>query len=152
MYRDKNGIGETLNMSNKIFTEKEIKSLSKNPNVKSVSSKGITYKDEFKRHFIAENENGKPPKMIFEECGFDTEIIGLDRIKSAGKRWRAAYRKDGIDGLKDTRKENTGRPRGGELSLEEKYARLQAQVNLLKAENELLKKIDLAERRLNRKK
>jgi transposase len=39
-----------------------------------------------------------------------------------------------------------------ELSLEEKLARLEAQNLLLKAENELLKKIDMAERRLRRKK
>jgi transposase len=139
-------------MSKKLFTEKEIKSLSKNPYVKSVSTKGITYTDDFKRHFIAENENGKSPRRIFEECGFDVEVLGVERVKSAGKRWRVAYREDGIDGLKDTRKENPGRPRGAELSLEEKYARLEAQVNLLKAENELLKKIDLAERRLKGKK
>lgn len=143
---------EKLQMSKKLFTEKEIKSLSKNPYVKSISSKGITYTDEFKRHFIAEYENGKFPRMIFEESGFDVEVIGIERIESASKRWRIAYRRDGIDGLKDTRKGNSGRPREGELSLEEKYARLEAQVNLLKAENELLKKIDLAERRLNRKK
>lgn len=139
-------------MSKKTFTEKEIKLLSNNPYVKSVSSKGITYTDKFKRHFIAENENGKSPRMIFEECGFDGEILGVDRIKSAGKRWRAAYREEGIVGLIDTRKGNSGRSREGELSLEEKYARLETQVNLLKAENELLKKIDLAERRLKKKK
>jgi transposase len=39
-----------------------------------------------------------------------------------------------------------------ELSLEEKLTRLEAQNLLLKAENELLKKIDMAERRLRRKK
>lgn len=139
-------------MSTKVFTEKEIKSLSKNPYVKAVSPKGITYTDEFKRLFIAENENGKLPSMIFKESGFDVEVLGKERINSASKRWRAAYRKDGIDGLKDTRKDNSGRPRGGELSLEEKYNRLEAQVNLLKAENELLKKIDLVERRLKKKK
>ena len=42
--------------------------------------------------------------------------------------------------------ENSGRPLERELTLEEKYARLEAQTNLLKAENELLKKI-----RFNRK-
>ena len=139
-------------MSKKTFTEKEIKSLSKNPYVKAVSPKGITYTDDFKRHFIAENENGKLPSMIFKESGFDEEVIGIERIKSASRRWRTAYREDGIDSLKDTRKGNSGRPREGELSLEEKYARLEAQVNLLKAENELLKKIDLADRRLKGKK
>ena len=46
-------------MSKKIFSEKEINELSKNKYVKKVSEKGITYTDEFKRLFIAENEKGK---------------------------------------------------------------------------------------------
>ena len=45
-------------------------------------------------------------------------------------------------GLRDTRKENSGRPTKKELSLEEKNARLEAQIQLLRAENELLKKLD----------
>jgi hypothetical protein len=40
-------------MSKKVFTEKEIAILFKNPFVHSVSRlKGITYSEEFKRHFI----------------------------------------------------------------------------------------------------
>lgn len=137
-------------MSKKIFTEKEIKILSANPNVKSVSPKGITYTDEFKRLFIIENEKGKFPRQIFEENEFDIDIIGMKRIESSGKRWRAAYRDNGVVGLRDTRKGNSGRPSDKKLSLEEKYARLEAANNLLKAENELLKKIDFAERRLKK--
>jgi transposase len=137
-------------MSKKTFTEREIKTLSDNPHVKSVSPKGITYTEDLKRIFIAENEKGKSPRQIFEENGFDIDIIGIDRIQSSGKRWRAAYRDNGVVGLKDTRKGNSGRPRDKELSLEEKLARLEAANNLLKAENELLKKIDFAERRLKK--
>jgi transposase len=137
-------------MSKNLFTEREIKTLSSNPNVKTASLKGITYTDEFKRLFIVENEKGKLPRQIFEENGFDIDIIGIDRIRSSGKRWRAAYRDNGIVGLRDTRKGNSGRPSDKELSLEEKYARLEAANNLLKAENELLKKIDFAERRLKK--
>ena len=133
-------------MTKRLFTEKEIELLKCNPNVKAVSAKGITYTDEFKRIFIAENEKGKLPRDIFEEAGFDIEIIGMERIKAAGKRWRAAYHEKGIVGLEDTRKKNSGRPLERELTLEEKYARLEAQNRLLKAENELLKKIDLLER------
>ncbi|WHX39597.1 IS3 family transposase [Mesobacillus sp. AQ2] len=133
-------------MSKKLFTEKEIQILSKNTYVKSVSSKGITYTDEFKELFIAQNEQGKTPREIFDECGFDEEVIGIGRIRSSGKRWREAYRKNGLLGLRDTRPVNTGRPSERELSLEEKYARLEAETNLLKAENELLKKIRFAER------
>jgi transposase len=139
-------------MSNKIFNEKEIVLLSKNQYVKNATAKGITYTDEFKRVFIAENENGKLPREIFTQCGFDIEILGLERVNSSAKRWRAAYKKHGVCGLQDTRIQNSGRPTEKELSLEEKYERLKAQNNLLKAENELLKKIDLMERGLVKKK
>jgi hypothetical protein len=43
----------------------------------------------------------------------------------------------------DTRKGNSGRTSVKELSLEEKFAQLEAVNNILKAENELLKKITL---------
>ncbi len=127
-------------MMKKLFTEKEVQTLSKNPYVKSVSVKGITYTDEFTRIFIEENEKGKLPRDIFEECGFDIEVIGIKRVMSSGSRWRATYKENGVFGLRDTRKENTGRSPKRELTLEEKYARLEAERNLLKAENELLKK------------
>ncbi|MCP1160917.1 IS3 family transposase [Bacillus infantis] len=127
-------------MSKKTFTEKEIKQLSINPYVKAVSAKGITYTDEFKRLFIAEKEKGKFSRQIFDESGFDTDSIGMVRINAASKRWSAAYKKDGVLGLNDTRKGNSGRPGERELSLREKNARLEAQINLLKAENELPKK------------
>jgi len=142
------GTGEL--MSKKTFTEKEIKQLAANKYVKSVSSKGITYTDEFKEIFIAEKEKGKFARVIFEECGLDTEVLGTQRIRSASKRWQKAYTDNGIDGLRDTRPGNSGRPREKELTLEEKNARLEAQINLLKAENELLKKIRFAERGLKK--
>lgn len=133
-------------MSKKTFTEKEIKQLKTNKYVKSVSSKGITYTDEFKHIFIEGKEKGKFAREIFEQCGFDVEILGTNRVKSASKRWQKAYKENGIIGLRDTRAENSGRLLKSELTLEEKNARLEAQINLLKAENELLKKIRFAER------
>lgn len=139
-------------MSKKLFTENEVRILATNPYVKSVSPKGITYTDEFKRVFIAEYEVGKSPREIFETHGFDIEILGIARVKASKKRWRAAYKKDGLDGLRDTRKGHSGRSMDKELSLEEQFARLKAENNLLKAENELLKKIEMAERRLKGKK
>lgn len=48
-------------MTKKLFTEREIQILSRNPYVKYVSQKGITYTDEFKHIFIKENEKGKLP-------------------------------------------------------------------------------------------
>jgi len=79
-------------------------------------------------------------------------MIRMERIRSSCKRWRAAFRQNGIDGLFDTRKENSGRRSEKELTLEEKYQKILAQNNLLKAENELLKKIEMMEKRLYKKK
>lgn len=140
-----------LKMTKKLFTDREIQILSNNLYVKSVSQKGITYTEEFKHIFIEENEKGKLPRNIFEECGFDIDMIGMKRVMSSGCRWRAAYRKNSVLGLRDTRIENAGRTLERELTLEEKYARLEAERNLLKAENELLKKIKLMEGRMRRK-
>lgn len=137
-------------MSKKFFTEKEIKILSKSPYVKTVSTKGITYSNEFKQIFIDQYEKGRFPREIFESCGFDIEIIGMDRVHNSATRWRSAYHKGGVLGLRDTRAGNSGRPRERELSAEEKFARLEAENNLLKAENELLKKIQFAERGLKK--
>lgn len=141
-----------LVMSNKIFTEKELEILTQNKYVKKISVKGITYTEEFKRIFIIEYERGKIPRTIFEEYGFEPNILGIERINSSGKRWRKSYKEKGVLGLNDTRKENTGRPRIRELSTKEKLDRLKVENKLLKAENELLKKIDIMERRLIKKK
>lgn len=139
-------------MSKKLFSNEEIDILSKNGYVKKVSEKGITYTDEFKRLFIVENRKGKFPREIFEECGFDINMIGLKRIQSSGSRWRSAFRRNGADQLQDNRKYNTGRPTEKDLSLEEKYEKLQAKLKLLQAENELLKKLEMLERGVKQKK
>ena len=139
-------------MTKRLLTKKEQEQLKMNPFVQSVSDKAITYTDEFKRHFIAENETGKRPRDIFEDAGLSVDSIGIDRIQTAAKRWRLAFRKSGIEGLQDTRKTNSGRQSDRELTLEEKIARLEAKNLLLQAENELLKKLDLLERQMMTKK
>ncbi|WP_397361306.1 HTH domain-containing protein [Paenibacillus sp.] len=73
-------------MSKKMFTDKEIKQLTNNPYVRNMSSKAITYTDAFKQLFISENNKGKLPRELFEECGFDVTIIGIQRVESSGKR------------------------------------------------------------------
>lgn len=139
-------------MTKRFITQKEQAQLKLNPNVEEVSEKAITYTDEFKRHFIAENEKGILPREIFEKAGLAVELIGIERIRSSGKRWRASYRQAGVEGLQDTRKTNSGRPSARELTVEEKITRLEAKNQLLRAENELLKKLDLLERQMLQKK
>lgn len=83
-------------MSKKLFSSKQIDILSNNKYVLNVSEKAITYTNEFKIHFIAEYTKCKTPRVIFEEAGFDVEIIGITRIDRAGSRWRKAFNEQGV--------------------------------------------------------
>ena len=84
-----------MTRNRKLFSETEIQILSKNKYVKNVSTKSITYKDEFKVLFIAERNTGKLPIYIFQDAGFDVDIVGKHRIWCANKRWRNNYNKNG---------------------------------------------------------
>ena len=139
-------------MTKKIFKEHEILELSKNKYVKNVTSKGITYTNEFKLQFIAEYKDGKNSRKIFEDAGFDIEMIGVKRIDSASIRWRNAYKDKGVLGLDDTRSLNSGRTLNRELTIEEVLAKKDAEIAYLKAELELIKKLELQERQVINKK
>ena len=139
-------------MSKIKFTDKQVLELSKNMYVKNVSNKSITYTNEFKIHFIAEYNNGKTPKEIFTNAGFDINVIGVKRIECASFRWRKSYEKDGVLGLDDSRFNNSGRPRKRELTIDEILARKNAEIEYLKAELELIKKLELEERQVRNNK
>ena len=135
-------------MSKIIFSANDIELLRANPYVKKVSEKAITYSDDFKRLFIEDYLKGKSPKEIFSEAGFNTELLGQKRYEQAAYRWLKAYKSDGIIGLRDTRKETSGRHRITELSKDEIIERQDAKIKLLEEQLELLKKLDVIERRL----
>lgn len=126
-------------MSKILFTDIQIQKLRKNKWIKNITSKRITYTDDFKIKLVKECEDYKKfPRNVFEECGIHTEIVGDTRIYSCAKRWRKQYKNTGE--VKDTRKGSSGRPLKRELSDKEKLERAEARIKLLEAENELLKK------------
>ncbi|WP_260511209.1 MULTISPECIES: IS3 family transposase [Paenibacillus] len=127
-------------MSKKHFTMQEQDQLRRNPYVRNVSAKAITYTDAFKERFIQQHSQGTLPSEIFQEAGFPIDVLGATRIQKASNRWRTAFQEQGSAGLTDGRKHASGRPLNRELSLEEKYARLEAKMKWLEAENEFLKK------------
>ena len=139
-------------MSKKIFSSTEIKKLSTNKYVKNITEKGITYTNEFKMHFIAEYEIGKTPRQIFEDAGFDIDIVGIERVKSSSRRWRKSYNDKGVMGLDDTRTLNSGRTINRELTLEQILAKKDAEIQYLKAELELVKKLEISERKVKNNK
>ena len=135
-------------MSKILFSKNDMRTLKKNRNVLRVSENSITYSYEFKILFIDAYISGKLPKQIFEENGFDINIIGMKRIGYASQRWRTAYKRNGIIGLEDTRKTASGRPRSTELTKEEIIERQETKIKLLEAQVELLKKLDSKERQV----
>lgn len=135
-------------MSKRTFSTKEIKKLRNNPNVQRVSERAITYTNSFKNKFIDEYLTGKLPRQIFMENGFDAEVIGMKRIEQSAHRWKKAYDNNGLIGLTDSRKAGSGRPLKRELTPSEVIERQQARIKLLEGQVELLKKLEVTERRL----
>ncbi|WP_332651871.1 IS3 family transposase [Lysinibacillus sp. 54212] len=135
-------------MSKQLFSPEQIEQLQKNPHVLKVSTRTITYADAFKSKFIDEYLAGKTPRKIFEEAGFEIEMLGMKRVEQASSRWRKSYEKNGLIGLTDTRKTSSGRSLKRELTMAEILERQAARIELLEGQVEMLKKLEVTERRL----
>ncbi|WP_251026618.1 MULTISPECIES: helix-turn-helix domain-containing protein [unclassified Bacillus (in: firmicutes)] len=61
-------------------------------------------------------------------------ILGMKRIEQSAYRWKKAYEKDGLIGLSDARKTDTGRPLKRELSQAEIIERQEARIKLLEGD------------------
>lgn len=133
-------------MSKVLFSESDIAILEKNIFVKNVSSKSITYTDDFKLHFIAEYQKGISAIAIFNASGLDSSILGERRIHTAAARWKKAFREKGVMGLRDTRRTNSGRPLERPATKDDIIRRQQSEIEYLKAELDLVKKLELEER------
>lgn len=131
---------------NQDFSQTEIEILSKNINVKSVTSKQINYTDSFKDLFLMEYDTGKLPLEIFIENGFDPIMIGQNRIDKCSTRWRRKANRP--EGVHDLKKGHSGKKKYVELSLEEELVRLKQQNEYLKQENTFLRELRRLERQM----
>ncbi|MCF1584206.1 IS3 family transposase, partial [Tetragenococcus koreensis] len=73
-------------MGKNYFTEEQVAELNLNSNVQKVSTKAITYTEAFRQWFYQEYQDGKMPSIIFQEAGFDTNVLGKQRIQNFSKR------------------------------------------------------------------
>lgn len=102
------------------------------------TNKGITYTDEFKYKLVKECENSKKlPQDVLENVKLIRKLGEL-RICNCAYRWKIQLNSTGQ--IKDTGKENEGRPLEHDLSDKEKLERAEAKIKLLEAENKLFKK------------
>lgn len=136
-------------MGTPCFTDELVKELEKDPNEKRVSHKCITHEEKQKEHFIAEYAKDKPLSRIFMEIGFDISYVGDRRIRSASNQWRTQSKR--LEGLMDTRKGASGRPRMKHLSQDEIIERQKVEIEYLKQEPDFLLEIKRLERQAIRK-
>ena len=127
------------------FSDEQVKELEKNPYVKKVSVKSITYSEEFKELFWTDLQKGMLPRNIFKKYGFDPSLLGPRRTKSFTYRVRKVATR--VEGFKDTRSTNSGRPFARVLTIEEELERLKQKCEILQQENDFLKRV----RFINRK-
>lgn len=126
------------------FTDEQVEELRQNPYVDKVSNKAITYSEAFKQHFMNERNHGKFPTQIFSEAGFDTKVVGKQRIKSFSKRIRNIANR--IEGFTDLRAQHSGRPQTKERTPDEEITYLKHQVALQKQQIDALKKMNFINR------
>lgn len=130
-------------MERNCFNEEEIKKLEENQYVKTITTKSISFTNEFKELFINEIEKGKGPTRIFIESGFNPYVLGAERIKGFSRRMKKKYKNGTF--LEDSRgKKSTGRPKKNTkiLTKDEEIESLKHENIILKAENDLLKKME----------
>ena len=136
-------------MSKRIFSLKEASRLRDNPNVLRCTPKYITYHPNFKSSAVARYaRDGLSPVQIFQEAGFDVEVIGrktpIDRLKE----WRKVVATRGMEKLMT---EKRGRPPRQPNQLpesdQEKIRALEDKVAYLQAENAFLARLRAGKKR-----
>ncbi|MDN6112192.1 MAG: hypothetical protein L0I72_03870 [Tetragenococcus halophilus] len=135
-------------MGKNYFTEEQVAKLNLNPNVQKVSTKAITYTETFRQWFYQEYQAGKMPSTIFQEAGFDTKVLGTQRIKTFSKRARKMGQR--VEGFTDLRAQNTGRPRTKERTAEQELEYLRHKVALQEQQIDALKKTNFINRQAAR--
>ena len=126
-------------MSVNYFTDQQVAELRKNPYVKNVSNKAITYEEKFKEYFYLEKATGFTPSQIFEKAGFDIKVVGQSRIIQFSRRIKIQAARD--EGFSDTRKGKSGRHAKKALTDEEIIERLKQKNKILQQENDFLKRV-----------
>ena len=97
------------------------------------------------KEWIIENAHRIKDIEIFKKYGFDPNVLGAKRRNTFTERLKKQTQR--VEGFKDTRKDNSGRPSTKELSLEEQIERLKHKNKVLQQENDFLKRV----RFINRK-
>jgi len=131
-------------MSKRIFSGEQIRELLQNSNIVSCSDKSITYCKDFKILAVKKYQEGLPASLIFEQAGFNIDLIGRKTPKWCLGRWRKTFKDKGTEELSvETRgrSKGGGRPKTNWSNEKEKIKYLEAENAYLKEENRFLAKL-----------
>jgi transposase len=131
-------------MSNLSETDKN--RLLQNPNVLKVSGSYVTYTPVFKLKAIKLHFAGTPTRQIFVEAGIDLSLFHEEYSKFTLKRWKKAFKKLGNKAF-DTKQ----RVKKASKQPNPKFVTQQDEINYLKSELDLLKKIQALAKTTSRK-
>lgn len=135
-------------MANKKFTQEEMDIIMQNPYVVHVSPSRIIYSLAFKKFAIEQAKQGYKSTQIFRMAGFDPELMGKSRMKSALEKFKVEA--ESSEGLHEPR----GKSRDERIAdfaktdFEKKHTKvairdLQQRIVHLEQQIEFLKKIQL---------
>ena len=129
------------------FTKQQQELLMSNPYTAKVSAHRLIFTLEFKKFAMRELQTSKcTNRMIFEKAGYDTELLGHERMKSLMRLIKAeAASPEGLREPKEgTREQNLERKLKEDLTKKKTdtaIRELQERVNHLEQQVEFLKKI-----------
>lgn len=125
-------------MAIKLFTEEEQIKLRSNPYTYRVTKKMILFTLEFKELFWKRYKNGEFPASIFEECGYDTNMLGSSRISNFAFKLKGQIESGrGITQGMDKEKIAAPKPKDySRMSTELVIASMQYEISYLKQEVE----------------
>lgn len=130
----------------KKFTPDEIKHLKANPYTLHVTESTITYTLSFKEAFWQLSLEGYTGPAAFRKLGYDTEVLGFDRIHNTSKRLRKAaqtvegFHGNSLGGVR-IKREAGSKPDNAETISDEATRRMQREIVRLQQQMAFLKKV-----------
>lgn len=124
------------------FTNEEAKILRGNRYTAYVSSSTIRFTLEFKQYYWEQSQQGTLPSRIFQDAGYDVDLLGQPRIKNFAKRVREeANSRDGLHEGYCIHQKHPNPLDYGQMAPEEAQAAMQTELLYLRQELEFIKKI-----------
>lgn len=129
------------------FTNEQVEKMRSNPYTLSLNEKQIRFTLAFKENFIKLLISGKSLRGIFQELGYDPDVIGHDRMCNISSRIQKEAKS--TNGLHEGNKKHFSKPAEPHyenMPPDQAMARMQHELLYMRQELEFIKKIIKADK------